>query len=125
MKTLRKLREDGSPAGGAPGMSAPNASQPIANRTGDSPTMAMPPAMKPGTMFKRYRQFEVDSATFRKFVPGKQRFERWSRYLNLQDENHKSIHDYAYANRGREHLIVLRDSDTGAMRAIRHKVARR
>jgi len=121
MKTLRKLREDGSPAGGAPGMSAPNA----ANVTGDSPTMAMPPTMKPGTLFRRYRQFDVDSPTFRKFVPGKQRFERWSRYLNLQDENHKGIYDYAYANRGREHLIVLRDSDTGAMRAIRHKVHHR
>jgi hypothetical protein len=87
--------------------------------------MAMPPTMKPGKLLRRYRQFDVDSTTFRKFVPGKQRFERWSRYLNLQDENHKGIYDYAYANRGREHLIVLRDSDTGAMRAIRHKVHRR
>lgn len=76
-------------------------------------------------MFRRYRQFEVDSPTFRKFTPGKQRFERWSRYLNLQDEAHKSIYDYAYANRGREHLIVLRDSSTGAMRAIRHLVNKR
>lgn len=120
MKTVRNLREDGTPAGGAPGMAAPPA-----NVTGDSENMAMPPSMKPGTMFKRYRKFDVDTDTFRKFAPGKQRFERWSRFLNLQDQTHKSLYDYARANRGREHLIVIRDSSTGAMRAIRHKVARR
>lgn len=76
-------------------------------------------------MFRRYRQFDVDTDTFRKFAPGKKRFERWSRYLNLQDETHRSIYDYAYANRGREHLIVLRDSTSGAMRAIRHRVSKR
>lgn len=126
MKTLRKLREDGSPAGGAPGMSTPNATPPApANRTGDTPTMAMPPTMKPGTMFRRYKQFDVESATFRKFQNGRMRFERWSKFLNLNNESDKSLYDYALQNRGREHLIVIRDSSTGAMRAIRHLVHQR
>lgn len=126
MKTVSKLREDGSPAGGAPGMSTPNATPPSpANKTGDTPNMAMPPTAKPGTMFRRYRQFDVESATFRKFQNGRTRFERWSKYLDLNNENDKSLYDYAFQNRGREHLIVIRDSSTGAMRAIRHLVHRR
>jgi len=54
MKTVRKLREDGTPAGGAPGMSSP------ANVTGDSPNMAMPASMNPGPVIRRkYRQFDL------------------------------------------------------------------
>lgn len=126
MKTLRKLREDGSPAGGAPGMSTPNATPPApANRTGDTPTMAMPPTMHPGRMFRRYKQFDLETETFRKFEKGRSKFERWSKYLDLNNEGHRSLYDYARGNRGREHLIVIRDSTTGAMRAIRHMASKR
>jgi len=116
MKNFKKLREDGSPAGGAPGMSTPNAD--IPNTTGDTPTMAMPPAV-PGKVQRRYKQFDVDSDTFRKFQTGRMKFEHWSKFLNLQNENHKAIYDYAYENRKHDHLIVLKNSDTGALRAIR------
>jgi hypothetical protein len=116
MKTIRKLREDGTPAGGAPGMSSP------ANVTGDSPNMAMPPSMVPGPVIRRkYRQFDLETETFRKFEKGKMKFERWSRFLDLKNENHKAIYDYAYSNRGRDHTIVIRDSNTGALRAIRRR----
>lgn len=107
-------------------MSTPNATPPApANRTGDTPNMAMPPTMKPGPVFRRYKQFDLETETFRKFQNGRSRFERWSRYLDLNNEGHKSLYDYAYQNRGREHLIVIRDSSTGAMRAIRHLVHKR
>lgn len=118
-KTIRKLREDGTPGGGAPGMSTPNATPPAANKTGDTPTMAMPPAINPQMMRRRYKQFDVDSDTFRKFENGRMKFEHWSNFLNLQNENHKAIYDYAYENRKHDHLIVLKNSDTGALRAIR------
>lgn len=116
MKTVRKLREDGTPAGGAPGMSSP------ANVTGDSPNMAMPASMNPGPVIRRkYRQFDLETETFRKFEKGKMKFERWSKFLDLKNENHKAIYDYAYSNRGRDHTIVIRDSNTGALRAIRRR----
>lgn len=127
MKTIRNLREDGSPAGGAPGMGTPNATppSPAANRTGDTPSMAMPPSMRPGHVFRRYKKFAVESDTFRKFQSGRMRYERWAKYLDMNNAEHRAIRDYAHANRGREHLIVLQDSQTGALKAIKHRAERR
>ena len=73
-------------------------------------------------LFKRkYKDFDVPSDVFRKFAAGRNKFERWSKYLNLADENQKAIYDYAKKNR--DSLIVLRNSDTGALRAIRRKAS--
>lgn len=117
MKALRSIREDGTPAGGAPGMSTPNA-----NVTGDTPNMAMPPSMVPGPVLRRkYKQFDLETETFRKFEKGRMKFERWSKFLNMENENHRSLYDYANKNSGKDHLIVIRDSSTGAMRAIRRR----
>lgn len=121
MKSLQKLREDGSPAGGAPGMSTPNATPP--NRTGDTASMSMPAAAHPGQVFRRYKQFDLEPETFRKFEKGRMKFERWSKFLNMENENHKAIYDYANQNRKNDHLIVIRDSTTGALRAIRRRHA--
>lgn len=118
MKPLRKFRsffeEDGAAAGGGTGAVA-------ANATGDSPNMAMPPSMNPMGLVRRnkYRQFEVESTTFRKFEKGRVPFERWSRFLDLQNEKHQEI--YNYAKQYRNHMIVLKDSSTGALRAIRRR----
>jgi|688.fasta_scaffold09764_19 hypothetical protein len=68
---------------------------------------------------KKFMQFDVNSDTFRKFETGRNRFERWSKYLNLQDDSEKAIYDYAMKNR--DHTIVLRNGDTGAMRSIRRR----
>ena len=70
---------------------------------------------------RKYKDFDVPSDVFRKFATGKNKFERWSKYLNLADENQKAIYDYAKKNR--DSLIVLRNSDTGALRAIRRKAS--
>ena len=88
-----------------------------ANTTGDTANMAMPPDSS-GAVIRRYKQFDVDSDVFRKFRIGKTRFEHWSKYLNMEDANHKSIYDYAKSRQG---LIVLRDNSTGALRMIRRR----
>jgi hypothetical protein len=87
--------------------------------------MAMPASMRPGHVFRRYKKFAVESETFRKFQNGRMRYERWARFLDLNNENHRAIRDYAYANRSREHIIVLQDSGTGALKAIKHRAERR
>jgi hypothetical protein len=70
---------------------------------------------------RKYKDFNVPPDTFRKFATGRNKFERWSKYLNLQDENQKAVYDYAKKNR--DATIVLRCSDTGALRAIRRKAS--
>lgn len=70
---------------------------------------------------QKYKMFEVPSEVFRKFDTGRNKFERWSKYLDLADDNQKSIYDYA--TRNTHSVVVLRDSTTGAMRAIRRRSA--
>jgi hypothetical protein len=90
-----------------------------ANVTGDSPNMAMPPTS--GGLIRRYRSFDVEPELFRKFQTGRVKFERWSKYLDMNNEGHKTIYDFAKKNR--EHVIILRNSDNGALRAIRRRSA--
>ena len=66
----------------------------------------------------KYKEFEVSNETFFKFRTGRTKFERWSKYLNLENANEKSIYDYYNKSRGK-HVIVLRNEETGALRAIR------
>jgi hypothetical protein len=89
------------------------------NVTGDSENMAMPPAS--AKLTRRYRAFDVEPEVFKKFETGRVKFERWSRYLDMNNENHKQIHEYARKNR--EHVIILRNLDNGALRAIRRRSA--
>ena len=94
------------------------AKEEIANVTGDSATMAMPATAKKD---RRYKMFDVDSEIFRRFQTGRIKFERWSKYLDLNNEDQKVIYNYALKNSG--DIIVLRDSTTGALRAIRRRSA--
>jgi hypothetical protein len=71
------------------------------------------------TQGKDWKIFEVDCDCFEKFRTGRKKFERWGRFLNMDDDTHKSIYDYASANR--KNTIVLRCSQTGALRAIRRR----
>mgnify|MGYP001156126950 CR=1 FL=1 len=68
-----------------------------------------------------YKMFDVPGDVFRKFETGRNKFERWSKYLDLTQEEQKAIYDYA--QKKPKNTIVLRDSTTGAMRAIRRKSA--
>jgi hypothetical protein len=64
-----------------------------------------------------WKMFSVCSETFNKFETGRFKFERWAKYLNLQDETEKAVYDYATANRKK--TVVLQCSESGALRAIR------
>jgi hypothetical protein len=79
------------------------------------------PAKKKKKVQKRdtYKEFSVPSEVFRKFDTGRNKFERWSKYLNLQDENQHEL--YQYAKRKPKNTIILRDATTGAMRSIRRR----
>ena len=86
----------------------------IANVTGDSATMAMPATCK-----RKYRMFDVPSDVFRRFENGRMKFERWSKFLDETDEQQMSIK--AYASKNRNSVIILKDMNTGALRAIRQR----
>ena len=60
-----------------------------------------------GARKKKYKDFDVSGEVFRRFSTGRNKFERWSKYLNLQDE--KQFEIYKYATRNRDATIVLRD----------------
>jgi hypothetical protein len=70
---------------------------------------------------RRYKEFTVPTEVFRKFQTGRNKFERWSKYLNLEDANQKAIYDYASKNR--DYVVILKDEETGAMRSIRKRSA--
>lgn len=66
---------------------------------------------------RRKAEFAVSSDTFNKFKKGKTKFQRWSKYLNLEDENEQKIYHYAKKNpRG---VLVLKD-DQGNSKGIRY-----
>jgi len=66
---------------------------------------------------KKYLEVTISDETFNRFNTGRTRFERWSKFLNLQDEVEKSIYDFHRKNSNA--TIYLRNEKTGALRAIR------
>jgi hypothetical protein len=82
-----------------------------------SGAVAMPPDVQIWRK-KRYKEFAVSDDVYHKFRNGKMKFERWSKYLNLENEAERNIYNYARSNhRG---ICVLRHEDTGQVRAIRY-----
>lgn len=47
---------------------------------------------------KRFARFTVNDEVFNKFASGKAKFRKWSSYLNLEDDGHKMIYDFARKN---------------------------
>jgi hypothetical protein len=86
--------------------------------TGSVAIVDMPLGIKKKT---KYKDFNVPSDIFRRFDTGRNKFERWSKYLNLEDENQRGLYDYAKKNKNS--VIVLRDETTGALRCIRRKAS--
>ena len=70
---------------------------------------------------RRFKEFTVPTEVFRKFQTGRNKFERWSKYLNLEDANQKAIYDYA--SKRRDYVVILKDELTGAMKSIRKRSA--
>ena len=62
--------------------------------------------------------FNVAPKTFDMFRRGKVKYEKWVKYLNLEDESQKAIYTFAKANP--QGVIILKNSVTGEVRAIRY-----
>lgn len=62
---------------------------------------------------RKYRVFDVSMETFRKFETGRSKYERWSKFIN---EDERGIVNYF--NRNKDAIIVLRNSENGALRAL-------
>lgn len=62
--------------------------------------------------------FKVTPEVFKRFAKGKKKFERWNKYLNIEDEAEASI--YSFARKNPDGLIVLQCADTGDQKAIRY-----
>jgi len=67
---------------------------------------------------KKREVFNVSDECFHKFRNGKIKFERWSRYLDLEDASQKKIYDWA--KRHHNGSIILQNSVTGQVRGIRY-----
>ena len=63
-----------------------------------------------------WKMFEVTNKTFVKFKPGNSVFEKWSTYLDLQDDSEKSIYEYAKTNK--TYTIVLKNGANGSLKSI-------
>lgn len=77
------------------------------------------PSKKKKKKKETYKSFTVPSEVFRRFDTGRNKFERWAKYLDLQDENQHEL--YKYAQSKPKNTIILRDGTTGAIRSIRRK----
>ena len=88
----------------------------IANVAGDG-AVSMPPTAKK-VKKKKSKQFNVSPALFDIFRRGKKKFERWSRYLNMEDEGHRAMYQWAIKNP--QGIMIIQNSQSGEVRAIRH-----
>jgi len=87
----------------------------IANVAGDG-AVSMPPTAK--RVKRKSKQFNVSPALFDMFRRGKKKFEKWSKYLNMEDEGHRAI--YSWAVKNPQGIMILQNAQTGEVRAIRH-----
>ena len=89
------------------------------NEMSTSSDVDMNPTGKPKKkMKKKCETFSVSDDCFHKFRHGKTKFERWSKYLDLTDSSQKKIYDWA--KRHHNGTIILKNSQTGAVRGIRY-----
>jgi hypothetical protein len=66
---------------------------------------------------RKMKTFDVNPELFTRFARGKKKYTKWKEYLNIEDEYERSIYDYARKNP--RSVIVLKNSETGAVRGIR------
>lgn len=71
------------------------------------------------TQHKNWKMFTVKADVFKKFQSGRQPFERWSKFLDINDQSQNEI--YEYVKKFSKNTVVLRCEETGALRAIRRK----
>ena len=74
-----------------------------------------------GVVKKKKRKtavFRVTPEEFKRFSKGKKKFERWSKYLNTEDDAEASI--YSFARKNPDGMIILQCDETGAQKGIRY-----
>ena len=72
---------------------------------------------KPKKRKRHSASFKVSDEVFTRFRNGKTKFERWSKYLDLEDASQKKIYDFARKHhRGN---IILQNATNGMVRGIR------
>ena len=87
----------------------------IANVAGDG-AVSMPPTAK--KVKRKSKTFNVSPQLFDMFRRGKKKFEKWSKYLNMEDEGHRALYQWAIKNP--QGILILQNSQSGEVRAIRH-----
>ena len=63
--------------------------------------------------------FDLSPDEYQQCVNGRDRYERWSRKLNMEDGSNQSIRRYSHRNPGKD--IIVRDSRTGMMAYLKRK----
>ncbi len=63
--------------------------------------------------------FDLSSDEYQQCINGRDRYERWSRKLNMEDGSNQSIRRYSHRNPGKD--IIVRDSRTGMMAYLKRK----
>lgn len=91
---------------------AVNSTGPAVAGTGDDNTVIPVKKRK-----RKTGMFTVTPDVFRRFSKGKRKFERWSKYLNTEDEAENKI--YIFAQKNPSGMIILKNSETGETKAIR------
>ena len=82
----------------------------IANVAGDG-AVNMNPTGRSKKLIRRKKTFSVSPQVFDMFRRGKKKFEKWSKYLNLEDESQKAI--YSWAIRNHTGVLILQNAVTG------------
>ena len=88
----------------------------IANVAGDG-AVSMPPTAK-RVKKRKSKTFSVSPQLFDVFRRGKKKFEKWSKYLNMEDEGHRAI--YSWAVKNPQGIMIIQNSVSGEVRALRH-----
>ena len=87
----------------------------IANVAGDG-AVSMPPTAK--KVKRKSKTFNVSPDLYDMFRRGKKKFEKWSKYLNMEDEGHRAL--YAWAIKNPQGILVIQNSQSGEVRALIH-----
>jgi hypothetical protein len=82
--------------------------------TGDVANIPTPLRMPNGD---KYQKFKVPPALFNQINSGRQRYQRWNKFLDLNDSTQNSISQFA--KKHRDATVVIEDEATGATRALK------
>ena len=63
--------------------------------------------------------FDLSPEEYQQCINGRNKYERWSRKLNMEDGSNQNIRRYSHRNPGKD--IIVRDSRTGMMAYLKRK----